>query len=167
MPQDVKITADEDADADADNHEVTLTHTAGSADTDYDGEEAEVVVNITDDDVAGATVTLSRISVAITEGDDVVGGTYTVVLDVEPTSNVTISIASGDDDDAVLLSSGGSIPSATLSLTFTPEDFTTEQTVTVTAVDNNVAAGGWFSHLDSHSDGRRLRRSSVRRRHRH
>jgi hypothetical protein len=57
---------------------------------------------------------------------------FTVALDLEPTANVVLSVASMDTEEATVSPS---------SLTFTPSDWTTPQTVTVTGVDDDVVDG--------------------------
>ena len=81
-----------------------------------------VTGTIVDDDTRGVTVSLSSLPVA--EGGT---ATYTVVLDSEPTGDVTVtpSRASGDTDVTV---SGA--------LTFTPSNWNTAQTVTVSAAED-------------------------------
>ena len=113
--QDVTVTAAEDDDA-IDNDVVMLTHTAAGAD--YVGVSGpEVAVTITDDDVAGVTVSASALE--IREGDD---ATYTVVLTAEPKQEpVTVSITSGNSDIWTNLSS----------LSFNRTNWSTAQTVTV------------------------------------
>ena len=113
--QDVTVTAEEDDDA-IDNDVVMLTHTAAGAD--YVGVSGpEVAVTITDDDVAGVTVSASALE--IREGDD---ATYTVVLTAEPKQEpVTVSITSGNSDIWTNLSS----------LSFNRTNWSTAQTVTV------------------------------------
>jgi hypothetical protein len=113
--QDVTVTAVEDDDAIADDV-VTLTHTAAGAD--YVGvSERTVEVTITDDDVAGVTVSASALE--IREGGS---ATYMVVLDTEPeVEPVTVSITSGNSDIWTNLSS----------LTFNRTNWNTAQEVTV------------------------------------
>ena len=84
---------------------------------------SEVTLTITDDDMRG--VTLSETDLDLEEGGD---GTYTVVLDSEPTAAVTITLSrsSGDSDVSV---SG--------SLTFTASNWNTAQTVTVNAAQDS------------------------------
>ena len=108
----------------------TVTHTATSADGNYEGVAisiASVTVTVEDDDaVAGVTVTPATLSVP----ED--GGTtadYTLVLDTAPTADVTIAVAS-DTVTAATVSSA--------SLTFTPTNWNTAQTVTVTGVNDDV-----------------------------
>src|SRR5947199_1828141 len=93
---------------------------------------ADLSVTNTDDDTAGITVDPTS-GLTTTEG----GGTaaFTVVLDSQPTANVPIGLSSSD------LTEGTVAPA---SLTFTPGNWSTAQTVTVTGaddfgVDGNVA----------------------------
>ena len=82
----------------------------------------DTTVRISDDDTRG--VTLSRDELEIDEGES---GTYTVVLDTEPTASVTVtpSRSSGDTDVTV---SGA--------LTFTTANWNAAQTVTVSAAQD-------------------------------
>ncbi|MCY4284104.1 MAG: hypothetical protein OXC65_02050, partial [Thiotrichales bacterium] len=90
---------------------------------------------ITDDDARGVTVsktelTLDEADDAATEGTTEHIGTYTVVLDSKPAAGtVTIAVASGDVKTATV-----SPPS----LTFNTGNWSTAQTVTVTAVADAV-----------------------------
>ena len=68
-------------------------------------------------------VTVTPLAVDVAEG---AAGTYTVVLDTQPTGNVTVTPASGDAG-AVTVSAA---------LTFTAANWSTAQTVTVTAVQD-------------------------------
>ena len=86
------------------------------------GIKCEVTVTITDDDTANVTV--SKTALTVTE-DDTTGDTYTVVLDSEPTADVTITVGGYTGSDVT--------PNPT-SLTFAPSDWNTALTVTVTAV---------------------------------
>ena len=83
---------------------------------------ADVALTLEDDDTRG--VTMSETELDIDEGDD---DTYTVVLDSEPTGQVTVtpSRSSGDTDVTV---SGA--------LTFTTANWATAQTVTVSAAED-------------------------------
>ena len=86
------------------------------------------VVNILDDDFRGVTV--SKSSLTVNEGGT---GTYTVVLDSKPTGDVTVtpSRSSGDTDVTV-----------SVALTFTPDNWSSAQPVTVSAAQD----------LDSNND---------------
>ena len=88
-------------------------------------------VTITDDDTAGVTVSESALSI-----DEGGSGSYTVVLDTEPTADVTVAIAGHAGTDISL--SGGTLTDDTL--TFTASNWDTAQTVTVTAAADDDAA---------------------------
>ena len=129
IAQAVTVTAAHDGDATA-PPDVTLTHTVtGTAE--YATVTADsVIVTITEDDKAG--VTISETELTIEEGAT---DTYTVVLDTEPTANVTVAIAGHADTDLTL--SGATLTDDTL--TFTAENWDTAQTVTVTAAEDDDA----------------------------
>ena len=77
-----------------------------------------------------AGVTVSESALTVTE-EDTTGDTYTVVLDSEPTSSVTVEVAGHASTD---------VSAAPASLTFTTSNWSTAKTVTVTAVnDTNTA----------------------------
>jgi hypothetical protein len=87
-------------------------------------------VTIVDDDVVGVAVSTS--TVTVTEGGD---ADFTVRLNTQPTADVTVDLAF--DDAQVQLNGAG----ATVTLTFTPADWNTPQTVTVAAVDDQLVEG--------------------------
>ena len=116
--QTVTVTAAADADAVADAP-VTLTHTVTGA-AEYAGIAVDpVTVTITETDTPG--VTISPTELTLVEGES---RPYTVVLDTQPTDDVTITIGGHANTD-VSVSPG--------SLTFTSGNWETAQTVTVTA----------------------------------
>ena len=108
-----------------------IVDASGNACDSVDG--CEVTVTITDDDTAGVTV--SKSAVTVTE-QDTTGDTYTVVLDSQPTANVTITIGGQTAAD---------ITAAPTPLTFTTTNWGTPQTVTVTAGNDTDTA------TDTHS----------------
>ena len=85
-----------------------------------------VTLTVTDDDTKG--VTLSRTTVPVNEGGT---AEYTVKLDSEPTASVVVTPTSGDTG-AVTVSTAA----ANDKLTFTTSNWQTEQTVTVTGVQD-------------------------------
>jgi hypothetical protein len=106
-----------------------LLAAAVSADVKYNGlDPADVAVTNVDDDTAGFTVSL--ISRDTTEG----GGTatFTVRLTSEPTADVTVGVSSSDTSEGTVAPS---------TLTFTAGNWSTDQTVIVTGVDENVDDG--------------------------
>ena len=117
-PQTVTVKAG--ADDDAVNDEETLTHTGGGGE--YEGLTREVAVTVDDDEETG--VELSRSSVELEEGNT---ATYTVSLSSEPTATTTVEIE---------VPSGASLSLSTTTLTFTKSDWSTGQTVMVTATQD-------------------------------
>src|SRR5438309_8174349 len=90
---------------------------------------ADVAVTNTDNDTAGISV-IPTSGLTTTEG----GGTatFTVALTSQPTANVTIGLSSSG------LTEGTVAPA---SVTFTPANWNTAQTVTVTGVDDFAVDG--------------------------
>ena len=125
-PQTVTVTADDDDD---DKPVVTLMHAVTSADdTTYDGLSADsITVTVTDDDTVGVTVTPTELTI-----DEGASSTYTVVLDTQPTADVTVTI----------IEPGFPVAVAPASLTFTTQDWSTPQTVSVTAKSDYDAHDG-------------------------
>ena len=122
-PQTVAVTADQDDDA-IDDNPVTLTHIVSGGD--YEGvTAADVEVTIIEDDTTGVTISITALEVA--EGDT---GHYTIVLDTEPTADVTVEIQMPEDAEIAV---------SPLTLTFTADNWNTPQTVTVTAAQDDDA----------------------------
>ena len=117
--QTVTVSAAEDGDASQDT--ATVTHTVAGGD--YASITASSVsVTVTDNDTRGVTV--SPASLTVNEGSS---GTYTVVLDTEPTDTVTVTIVDPTNTD---------VTASPASLTFTASDWATAQTVTVSAAED-------------------------------
>ena len=85
------------------------------------GSKCTVTATIVDDDTAGVTVSKSAITII---EENTTGDTYTVVLDSQPTANVTITIGGQGAAD---------ITATPSPFTFTTTNWATAQTVTVTA----------------------------------
>ncbi|MGD8872322.1 MAG: Calx-beta domain-containing protein, partial [Gemmatimonadota bacterium] len=107
-------------DVDDDNQGYTIVTTATSSDAKYDNIAVlDVTGTTTDDDVAGITVTpTTGLTTSEAGGSD----QFTVVLDSEPTDDVTVGISSSDTGE-------GTVSPSTL--TFTSADWDTPQPVTV------------------------------------
>ena len=118
--QTVTVSAAQDADADDDT--ATVTHTVSGYGT--VSTAPEVSVTVTDNDTRGITV--APTSLPVTEGDI---GTYTVVLDTQPTDNVTVTIINPVDNTDVTAEPA--------SLTFSPSNWSMAQTVTVSAAEDD------------------------------
>ena len=89
---------------------------------------SDATLTIEDDDTRGVEV----LSTALTLDEDGSAGTYTVVLASQPTGDVSVTLTrSGDDSGAITVIN---------SLTFTPSNWNSAQTVTVTPVDDETAS---------------------------
>ena len=146
--QTVAVTAVDDQIAEG-SHSSTITHSAASSDGFYDGISIiDVTAMITDNDVAGVSITESAGSTEVTE--DGTTDSYTVVLTTQPTADVTITLSPDVETD---LGGGAGTP---IDLIFTDSDWDSAQTVMVTAVDDAVAEGNHgstISHSAASSDG--------------
>jgi sugar lactone lactonase YvrE len=129
-PQTVTVTGMDDDLNDGDANYTISVGPIASTDTDY-AALAPVDVSLTndDDDSSGITVDAPA-ELTTTE----VGGetAFAVVLDCEPTDDVTIAVSSSDMTEGTV---------SPTSLTFTADDWDTPQTVTVTGVDDYMADG--------------------------
>ncbi|WP_254032365.1 DUF4347 domain-containing protein [Planktothrix agardhii] len=129
-PQTVTVTGVNDSVDDGDIAYNIVTVAATSTDTNYSGVNAsDVAVTNTDNDTKGITVTPTT-GLTTTEA----GGkaTFTVVLNSQPTANVTIPLTSSNTAE-------GTVDKT--SLTFTSANWNVAQTVTVTGVDDSVDDG--------------------------
>ncbi|QIG50214.1 hypothetical protein G5V57_22300 [Nordella sp. HKS 07] len=123
--QSVTVTAVDDPTVEG-AHSCAIT-TGDAAGDGYTGVAVDdVTANVADNDVAGVTIAGSP--VAIAEGG--VTGSFNMVLDAQPTADVTISL---NPDVQCTLSAG--------SVTFTPVSWNVTQSVTVTAVDDPTVEG--------------------------
>lgn len=107
--------------------------TITSTDMNYAGDRwkpLDVQVQNGDNDTAGITLKLPPALITAEKGPGT--ATFQVVLDTEPTANVTIGISSSRTAE-------GTVSPA--SLTFTPTNWNGPQTVTLTGVDDKVADG--------------------------
>ena len=136
--QTVTVNAGDDDDAVADAA-VTLTHTATSGS--HSSAPVAVTVTITETDTAEVLAVPGNLTVA-EDGSS----TYTVALATQPSANVTVTVTGHTGSDLTL---------SAARLTFTPDNWGTPQTVTVTAdadadgVDDqvtltNTASGGGY-----------------------
>ena len=142
MPQTVTVTAADDTDL-LNDPSVTLTHTVMSdTDTNYNSlPAASVVVTIVEDDKATFTVTGPA-----TENENVGTFNYTVSLSAQPAVDVKVdytitSSTAGSDDYRVTAYPMSSTSLSTLSrrLIFTPANWDTDQTITLTIENDSIA----------------------------
>ena len=141
-PQTVTVTASDDADALTDPA-VTLTH--GASGGDYGSVAKDLVVTITEDDTTGLVISQSAFT--ITEGDGT-GQSYTVALATQPSAEVTVAISGQASTDLVLDKDN---------LTFSTSNWSSPQTVTVTASDDADALTDPAVTLTHRASGGRLR----------
>jgi autotransporter-associated beta strand protein len=130
VPQTVTITGVNDAIVDGAIAYNVVTGTATSTDPAYTGiNAADVAVSNTDNDAVGVTVAPTT-GLTTTEA----GGTatFTIVLNSQPTADVTIPLSSSDTTEGTVAPS---------SVTFTTANWNTPQTVTVTGVNDAIVDG--------------------------
>ena len=128
-----------DNDVDAANKTVTVSATASGGNSVAD--PSAVTLTINDDDTRGVTVAADPLSLAEADsGSKENEGTYTVVLDSEPTADVVVNITAP-----------GMVTLSPTSLTFTSSNWNVAKTVTVTSVNDDIdnvgdARTGSISH---------------------
>jgi hypothetical protein len=129
VPQTVTVTGVSDAIADGNVVYSIVTAPATSTDADYNGVNPLDIsaVNL-DDDAAALSFSASTFTVSETG----TATNFTVVLTSEPTANVTVNIVSSDSTEGIV---------SPASRTFTPLNWFTPQTFTLTGVDDAVNDG--------------------------
>ena len=130
-PQTVTVTGVDDNLIDETiSSSISVTIVDAISDNDFDSiPDRTVSVSTTDDDVAGFTVVEIGGSTEVDESGTT--DTFTVVLDAQPASDVVITVVSSDTGEVTVNSP----------LTFTPANWDTAQTVTVTGSDDNLVDG--------------------------
>ena len=104
----------------------------------YPGFEDSARVGIVDDDIVGITVGPTAITAVGGRSNE-----YSVALDTRPSGDVTVTIDGAAGTDLIVDSS---------SLTFTPADWNTAQTISVTAVQNAAPGTVTLTHTVSSAD---------------
>ena len=109
----------------------------------YDNLSATVGISVTDDDVR--SIVLSKNAVTVTEATGAANtATYGVKLATQPTASVTVNVASGDTDIATV---------SPATLTFTTANWNTNQTVTVTGVNDSTNNDGRTTNASNSGKG--------------
>src|SRR5205085_315837 len=130
VPQTITVTGANDDLDDGDIAYTITTAPAVSSDGNYAGmDAADVDATNTDDDASGITVAPTAGLVTSEAGGT---ATFTIVLDAEPTADVTIPVASADATEGT---------AAPASVTFTAADWNVPQTVTVTGANDALDDG--------------------------
>lgn len=128
LAQTVEVTGQDDALVDG-SVNYTITTTATSSDTNYNNIiVADVTVTNVDNDAPGITVTPTTITTTEAGGN----GSFGVLLNTQPTSNVTVDLTGIDPTEGTL---------SVTTLTFTPINWNTLQTVVITGVDDILDDG--------------------------
>ncbi len=132
--QTVTVTGvDDDIDNPGNTRTATLAHSISRGDSGTypagDLTSASFTVTVADDDTAGVIV--SEDAVTVGEDGNMAGGTatYTMMLNTQPISNVEMTVTSNMENAAT---------ASPARLTFTPGNWDTVQTVTVTGVNDDI-----------------------------
>nr|CAD5910510.1 hypothetical protein NO713_00002 [Planktothrix pseudagardhii] len=153
-PQTVNITATNDNIAEG-NHSSIITHSLSSSDPNYNAPNTPftvdgiagntVTANITDNDSIG--INLTTTDTLTSEAGDT--GNFSIALTSQPTSDVLITLNSSNPNEASL---------STPSVTFTAQNWSSPQLVTITGVDDNIRDGdisySIISSIDPSSDSK-------------
>lgn len=130
LPQTVTVTGADDFVIDGAVAYTVVVGAATSADLNYNGlDPSDVAVSNNDNDVAGVSVTPPAIATTTEAGGTASIG---VVLTAQPTSDVTVPVASTDASEGTL---------AVAVLTFTPANWNAVQTIIVTGADDFLIDG--------------------------
>ena len=135
-PQTVTVTGVNDSLVDGDQTVVfTVEVVDGSSDDAYDNvpDQTVNVINA-DNDSAGFTVVETGGNTTVTEAGST--DTFTVILSQQPSSNVVLTVVSGDTGESTV---------STGTLTFTNGNWNTAQTITVTGADDSIIDGNQLS----------------------
>ena len=146
--QTVTVRASQDDDHISDR--VTLSHTAANAYGSVTGDVLELTV--VDDDTPALVFT--QVPLPVDEG---ASNSYTVALATQPSANVTVALAVDGSSDVTVDTDGGTTGDQTM-LTFTTMNWSTAQTVTVSAAEdtnmtdetvtlNHTASGGGYNSV--------------------
>jgi uncharacterized repeat protein (TIGR01451 family) len=129
----VNVRAVDDAIVEASPHTAPIvTSATSSTNPGFNGlAVADVTVSISDNDTAGIVVTETAGNTMVTEGG--AGDSYNVVLTSQPTANVNVNMVFDPGQIVVGGETDGSV-----SLQFTPADWSTAKTVSVAAVDDTL-----------------------------
>ena len=131
-------------DDDATNDSATLSHSASGGG--YGSVTGDLDVLVADNDTPA--LVFSSMSLTVDEG---AGGMYTVKLATQPTANVTVMVSGAGGEVTVDTNSGS--PGDQNALTFTPSDWNSGKTVTVSAGEDDDATNDSATLTHSASGG--------------
>ncbi|MFZ1030213.1 MAG: Calx-beta domain-containing protein [Limnoraphis robusta] len=158
IPQIVTVVTTDDNIVQGNTTEI-IRHTVRSSDRNFDGlEVANVNVNLSDNDVAEVLITQTSNRTEVSE--DGLTDTYRVVLNSQPTADVTVTIT---PDSQVDLGRGAETE---INLIFTPQNWNEPQTVTVAAIDDDDVEAdihtSTINHAISSNDSNYNRNTPIR-----
>ncbi|MEW6381078.1 MAG: hypothetical protein AB1611_15920 [bacterium] len=108
---------------------ITYTVTATASGGGYDTVTSTVSITNTDNDTPGITVSPTSGPTTSEAGAE---ATFNVVLNTQPTEDVTIALTSSDTTEGII---------SAATLTFTPDNWNIPQAVTITGVDDGIIDG--------------------------
>ncbi|MBF2754321.1 MAG: hypothetical protein ISN29_03560 [Gammaproteobacteria bacterium AqS3] len=138
--QTVGVRAPQDDDSNDENEELSFKVSGGV----YDGTQQKMRVEIRDDDSPGLALSSSRVTVA--EGGE---ETFTVRLATRPTANVQLTLGRPENAD---ISANADFSENRNTLTFTPDNWSQAQRVTVSAASDADAIND-FGAIPIDSEG--------------
>lgn len=130
LPQTVTVTGVDDLLGDGDTTYTILTAAAVSADSAYNGKNA-LDVTVVNEDNDTARITINPVE-GLTVSESGSTANFTVALQTQPAADVTVNFTVSDPTE-------GSVSPA--SVTFTPADYATPKTFTLTGVNDDVNDG--------------------------
>lgn len=137
--QTVTVTAADDLVVEPLLQQAPITFGITSGDAYFNGAaNPPVMVTITDNDVAGVSIVESGDITQTTEGS-ITQDNYTVVLTKAPTLNVDIHVNGGSQS---ILSKSGTPNVSSVTLNFTPANWSTPQTVNILPVNDTLGESG-------------------------
>lgn len=143
VPQAVNVSAPDDAIPQG-SRDIEVNHISASIDLQYDALAIPpVIAHVLDNDSPGVNIIQSGGSTEVTEGGE--ADSYQVNLSTMPAENVTVSV----------YASGAALQLSVSSLTFTPANWNSLQTVEVTVPDDILVEGdrtGNISHTVASAD---------------
>lgn len=129
-PQTISVIGNDDAARDGDAPFTILSSSIASSDAAYAGMEVPDVTGVNIDDES-AGIRVNPVSGLVTS-EAGASATFTIVLQSEPSADVTVPLANSDPSEGSL---------SVASVTFTPTDWDSPRTVRMTGVDDAIADG--------------------------
>ena len=139
ITQSVLVTGQKDQADDGDQVATIQTNSASSADSRYSGlNPSDVTVTVTDGDTGAATL-FPASGLTTTEA----GGTdpIKIVMGTKPSADVVFTLTSSDATEGKLSSDGGTTSDTSAAVTFTIDNWQTEQTITLVGQDDDLRDG--------------------------